>query len=198
VPVVWCSKPAASAANDESRTIMRHHLATSGLLAGTLLTAGLVATFSPPASASSPPPGQGATRLFAEEHFDGTEHVSADNNPCGPWAATLHEIRNGGYHVLLPPGGQTTGEAHVNGAVDGWIQLTPDDPTLPTYTGTYREKADGVLTDPEDDQFREFRFQLRDRLTGSDGSTLVLVLGAKVTVDANGRTVVDRSIATCG
>ena len=177
---------------------MRHHLATSGLFAGTLLGAGLVAAFGPPAAASSPSPGQGATHLFSEEHFDGTEHFTPDTNPCGPWPATLHEIRNGGYRVLLPPGGQTPGEAHINGAVDGWIQLTPDDPSLPTYTGNYREKADGVLTDPDHDQFRVFRFQLRDRLTGSDGSTLVLVLGAKATVDANGRTVVDRSVATCG
>ena len=178
---------------------MRHHLTTAGLLTGSLATAVLTATLAPGMSqAALAVPSHGATHVFVPEAFDGTERVNADENPCGQWAATLHEIRRGGYDVLLPPGGQTAGEAHINGSVDGWIQLTPDNPTLPTYTGGYREKVDGVLTDPDSDQFRVTQFQLRDRLTGSDGSTLVLVLSGKVTVDANGRTVVDRSTASCG
>jgi hypothetical protein len=40
-------------------------------------------------------------------------------------------------------------------------------------------------------------FQLRDRLSGSDGSTLVLVLSGKVTVAADGHTVIDRFVASC-
>ena len=165
-------------------------LLCAGLTAG--LTAGLASTA---AQAESAPPG--AQRFYIPEEWDGTEHMSADDNTCGPWAGTLHEIRHGGYNVLLPPGGQTAGEAHINGSVDGWIQLTPDDPTLPTYTGSYREKADGVLTDPDNDQFRVMHFQFRDRLSGSDGSTLVLVLSGKVTVAADGHTVIDRSVAAC-
>lgn len=176
----------------------RHHIA-SGLLTGALITAGvttgITAGLLQPASAA---PDQGASRFFIPEDFDGTEHLASDDNPCGAWSATFHEIRHGGYNVLLPPGGQTSGEAHVNGSVDGWIQLTPDDPSLPTYTGGYREKIDGVLTDPDNDQFRVMRFQLRDALTGTDGTELVIVLGEKVTVDANGRTIVDRSLASCG
>jgi hypothetical protein len=171
---------------------MRHHPIKTGLLASTLLAAALAVASTGPATAA------GATRFFVPEDYDGTGHVSAADNPCGPWAATMHEIRHGGYDVLLPPGGQVAGEAHINGSVDGWLQLTPDDPSLPTYTGSYREKGAGVLTDPDHDQFRTSHFSLRDRLTGSDGSTLTLVLSEKVTVNARGDVVVDRSVETCG
>lgn len=171
---------------------MRHHLIAAGVLAGSLLGTGLAPGLDSAATAA------GAVRFFVPEEFDGTQHMNADDNLCGPWAGTLHEIRHGGYDVLLPPGGQTAGEAHINGAVDGWVQLTPDDPALPTYTGRYREKVAGVLTDPENDQFRTSHFSLRDRLTGSDGSTLTLVIAGKVTVNANGDVVVERSTESCG
>jgi hypothetical protein len=171
---------------------MRHHHLALGLAASALLAAGLTQALAPAATAS------GAEHFFVSEEYDGTGHVDADENTCGSWPATMHEIRHGGYDVLLPPGGQVTGEAHINGSVDGWIQLTPDDPSLPTYTGTYREHVTGVLTNPDEDQFRVSQFFLRGRLAGTDGSSLRLVLGEKVTVDATGRTVVERSIESCG
>lgn len=40
--------------------------------------------------------------------------------------------------------------------------------------------------------------RLRACLVGSDGSTLVLELSVRLTVDANGRVVVDRAVAACG
>jgi hypothetical protein len=171
---------------------MRHHHLALGLASSALLAAGLTTALAPAATAS------GAEHFFVPEEFDGSRHVSADDNSCGAWAATVHEIRLGGFEVLLPPGGQVAGEAHINGSVDGWIQLTPDDPSLPTYSGTYSEHVTGVLTNPDDDQFRVSQFFLRGRLAGTDGSSLRLVLGAKVTVDATGRTVVERSIESCG
>jgi hypothetical protein len=176
---------------------MRTHPTKAGLVAGALLTTaltGLAPGLLPVAAAAS---GQGATRFFVPEEWDGTSHWSAEENPCGAWATTFHEVRHGGYDVLLPRGGQVAGEAHINGTVDGWIELVPDDPSLPTYTGGYREKVDGVLTDPDHDEFRVSQFRLRDRLTGTDGSHLVVLLSAKVTVAANGATVVDRSVESC-
>lgn len=175
---------------------MRHHRTTTALLAGSLLAAGLTAGLvAGPAGIAS---AAGVTRYHFVEEWDGTSHWGADENPCGAWATTFHEVRHGGYDLMTAPGGQTDGEVHLNGSVDGWVELVPDDPSLPTYSGGYREKADGVLTDVDNDQFRVFQFRLRDRLTGTDGSHLVIRLSAKVTMDAQGRTVVDRSIQSCG
>jgi hypothetical protein len=175
---------------------MRHHTTTTALAAGTLLAAGLTAGLAPGLAASAS--AAGVTRLHVVEEWDGTSHWAADENLCGPWATTFHEVRHGGYDLMMAPGGQTAGEVHLNGAVDGWVELVPDDPSLPSYSGGYREKVDGVLTDPENDQFRVFQFRLRDRLTGTDGSTLTIVLSGRATMDAHGRTVVERSIESCG
>jgi hypothetical protein len=55
-----------------------------------------------------------------------------------------------------------------------------------------------VLLDPENDQFRVFHFALRDRLRGTDGSTLTIPISGRMTVTPDGQTVVDRSISSCG
>jgi len=170
---------------------MRHHRTTlAALLVAGLLAAGLTA-------ATSPAQAAGTSRLVVPEEYDAVEHLAADDNLCGPWAANFHEIRHGQYTLLFAPGGRAAGEAHVNGSVDGWVELAPDDPSLPTYSGDYREKVDGVLLDPANDQFRVFHFALRDRLHGTDGSTLTIQISGKMTVTPDGRAVVDRSISSC-
>jgi hypothetical protein len=178
---------------------MRHHTTTAGLVTGTLLAAGLTAGLAPGLTATATAAsGAGAFRLYVPEEWDGTSHWAADDNPCGAWATTFHEVRHGGYRLLVAPGGQVEGEVHINGSVDGWVELTPDDPSLPSYSGGYREKVDGVLTDPDNDQFRVFRFRLRDRLAGTDGSTLTIVLSGRATMNARGRLVTESSVETCG
>jgi len=64
--------------------------------------------------------------------------------------------------------GQVAGELHVNGVIDGLVELIPDDPALPTYAGTYREKVDGVVTSfsDEGDVERIGQFRLRSTLQG--------------------------------
>jgi hypothetical protein len=163
------------------------------LVAATMALAVLTAT-------SSAAQAAGAVHVFLPEDYDAVEPFAAGEGPCVPWAGSFHEVRHGGYDILLPPGGQVPGEAHLNGMVDGYVELVPDDPTLPTYTGTYREKVNGVFlgTDADgNDVLRVARYGLRSVLTGSDDSRLTLRLAGKVTVDARGRTVVSRDLATC-
>jgi hypothetical protein len=160
--------------------------------AGALLLGGLLSA--PAASAA------GALRAFTPEDFDGTEHFAAGENDCVPWAGTFHEVRHGGYDVVAAPGGQVPGETHVNGAVDGYVELVPDDPTLPSYAGGYREKVNGIFLGVDangDDELRVAHFVLIGILTGTDGSTLRLDDSGKVTVDGQGRVRVERVAFRC-
>jgi hypothetical protein len=133
------------------------------------------------------------------EQFDGSVHLAAADNFCGAWAATFREVRSGSYRILLPPGGRVDGEFHVNGAIDGRIELTPDDRTRPTYVGTFREKVNGVVIEVSEDGdvLRVAQYRLRTTLHGSDGSRLVLRLAGKVTMNANGEVVVLRDSLSC-
>ncbi len=142
----------------------------------------------------------GAQHGDFEESYDSSFHLSADENPCGPWAVTIGEVRVGGAKIVAAPGGQGPGEYHVNGAIDGQIELVPDNPQLPTYAGSYREKLNGVVTGVDDagnDVMRVAHYRLRAPMTGTDGSRLVLALSGKVTLDASGRMVVGRDTMTC-
>jgi hypothetical protein len=141
----------------------------------------------------------GAQHAFFPEDYDASEHFDAGQGPCVPWAGTFHEVRHGGYKLVVPAGGQVAGELHVNGTIDGLVELIPDDRALPTYVGTYREKTDGVVvsSSPEEDVERIGQFRLRSTLTGTDGSTVELRLSGKTTVNANGRATVDRQVFEC-
>ncbi len=141
--------------------------------------------------------GQGATKFTYVEDYDETAAMLADENPCGPWDGVLHEIRHGVYNITAAPGGQVDGEYHVNGVVDGWVAFDPDsDGPLPTYTGSYREK-DNVIVTGEDDSARIVQFRLRIPASAANGSTLLIVLTGKQTVNAHGVTTVSRNVATC-
>ncbi len=131
--------------------------------------------------------------------FDGTEHFTADENFCGPWATTFHEVRAGQIKIVIPPGGQQPGELHANGVVDGRLDLVPDDARLPSYSGTYREKLNAVITSiiDETDTVRVAQFRVRSTLRGTDGSQLLLVLSGKLTMNAGGTVVVSRDTFSC-
>ena len=164
---------------------MRHHLLP---LAGGALWLALA-----PAPALA-----GAQHGFFPEDYDAFEHFDAGEGFCVDWAGTFHEVRHGGYKIVAAPGGRVPDEVHVNGTVQGLVELVPDDAALPTYSGTYREKVDAVLvTVGDEDVERVGQYRLRSTLHGTDGSTLDLVLSGKVTVDAQGRTVVSRDVFTC-
>jgi hypothetical protein len=166
----------------------------------TLLTASVLAAGAATATASGAYAATGATHGFLPETYDASEPFAAGEGLCVPWAGTFHEVRSGGYRLVFAPGGQQPGEVHVNGAVDGSIELTPDGPGLPTYAGTYREKVNGILTQttPEGDLERLGQYRLRTTLVGTDGSTISLVLAGKVTFNARGVATVSRDVFTCG
>jgi hypothetical protein len=167
---------------------MNHRLTT---LVGTSVL--LAATAAGPAAAA------GAQHDFYPEDYDAYEHFAAGDGFCVDWAGTFHEVRHGGYRLVAPPGGQQPGEVHVNGAIDGIVELIPDDPTLPTYSGTYREKVNAVATSfsDEGDVVRVAQFRLRSTLRGTDGSSYALRLSGKTTFNANGVLVVERQTFTC-
>ena len=167
---------------------MKHRLS---ILAGSAaLLAGAVAG---PAAAA------GAQHDFFPEDYDAYEHFAAGEGFCVDWAGTFHEVRHGGYRLVAAVGGQQPGEVHVNGAINGHIELVPDDPTLPTYTGDYREKVNGVVTESTDegDLERVGQYRLRSTLQGTDGSTLSLRMSGKTTFDAHGVLRVQRDTFTC-
>ena len=167
----------------------------SSIAAAAMLVLGPATAVAPAAQAA------GAQHVTMAEEFDGSEHFAAGEQSCVAWAGTFHEVRHGGYDIVVAPGGRVPGESHVNGAVDGYVELVPDDPANPTYAGTYREKVNGIFlgTDDEgDDVLRIGQFRLVTLLHGSDGSTLRLSTSGKVTMDATGRIVVDRYTLGCG
>ena len=167
---------------------MKHRIS---ILAG---SAALIA-----AGVAGPAVAAGAQHTFFPEDYDAFEHFAAGEGFCVDWAGTFHEVRHGGYRLVAAPGGQVPGEIHINGTIHGLVELIPDDAALPTYAGTYREKVDGVLTELGDDGDVERigQYRLRTTLRGTDGSSYALRLSGKVTVDANGRTTVERDSFTC-
>lgn len=166
------------------------------LLTVAVTTAGLLCLAAGPSLAAP------AERFRWDVQEDASMPWSAADNPCGAFSATVHEVRTGGYTLLQNSGGQQPGETHVNGAVDGHLEIIPDDPSLPTYTGDYREKVGGIYTfinetEEGQDVARVAMFRLRTPLTGTDGSHLVLLLSGKTTLKASGQVVVERFTATC-
>lgn len=83
--------------------------------------------------------------------------------------------------------------------INGRVELIPDAAGLPTYSGTYREKVNAVVTSytEEGDTSRVSQYRLRSTLRGTDGSTLSLRLASKFTMNANGVVVVFRDTFTC-
>ena len=137
--------------------------------------------------------------VFVEEYEAYEPFAAGDGQPCVPSARTFHEVRSGEVKLVTINSGPQAGEVHVNGAIAGFIEYIPDDTALPTYSGTYREKLNGVLLELsfEDDQSRIAQFRLRSRLAGTDGSSLRLAMSGKLTLNGNGNLVVDRFSFTC-
>lgn len=163
------------------------------LLTGVLL--GLLAV-GPAGSAAAAP----AVHDTYVEEWDATEHFAAgDGEPCVPWAGSFREVRSGEITLVTVSSGPRAGEVHVNGVIDGYAEFVPDDGSLPTYAGFYREKLAGVLVGlgSDEEPERVMQFRLRGVLDGTDGSTLTLVMSGKVTVTAKGEVVVDRFRFTC-
>ena len=133
------------------------------------------------------------------EEYDAYEHLAAGENFCVPWSGQFHEVRSGLAKLLMPSGSRRPEELHVNLVVDGSVELIPDDPAFPTYSGTYREKADGVLSllTGDGDVERVMQWRLRTTLEGTDGSTLALSMSGKLTTNGKDEVVVSRDSFSC-
>lgn len=144
------------------------------------------------------PASAGATHGYIPEDYDAAEHFAAGEGLCVPWAGTFHEVRHGGYQLVTTPGDRSM--VHVNGSIDGYVELVPDDSRLASYTGTYKEKLEVVAGTIGEDDFefeRVGQYHLKSRLDGSDGSEIVLTLRGKFTINGNGRIVVERDLYGC-
>jgi hypothetical protein len=159
-----------------------------------LATAVLPVSLALPASAAP------ATHDVFVEEYDAYEAFAAgDAEPCVPWAGTFHEVRSGEIQLVTTTTGPHAGAVHANGVIAGFIEYIPGDSSLPTYTGTYREKLNAALLELslDDDQTRIAQFRLRSQLNGTDGSSLGLAMSGKLTLNSNGDAVVDRFNFTC-
>lgn len=135
--------------------------------------------------------------VFIEEYDAYEAFAPGEAQPCVPWAGTFHEVRSGQAKLVTISSGPRAGVVHATGVIDGFVEFIPDDGSLPTYSGTYREKLNAVLLDLATDETRVAHFRLRSVLTGSDGSSLTLVLSGKSTLNGQGEVVVDRFRHTC-
>ena len=132
------------------------------------------------------------------EEYDAYEPFAAGEHPCVDWAGTFHEVRAGEFKLVLSVGDGPSDEGHVNGAIEGFVELIPDDATFPSYSGTYQEKLNGLVTIfDETEDLRIAHYRLRSVLTGTDGSRLTMVLWGKITVNGRGDVVISRDEFTC-
>ena len=58
-------------------------------------------------AAAAPATSSGAEHAFFPEDYDAYEHFDAGEGICVDWAGTFHEVRQGGYRLVAPPGWQT-------------------------------------------------------------------------------------------
>jgi hypothetical protein len=135
--------------------------------------------------------------VFVDE-YDEYLPFAAGEGPCVDWPGTLHEVRSAKFKLLTPGGVRHPDEFHANGVVDGLVELIPDDPALPTYSGTFREKANAIGRETEEgDELRIAQYRARSVLTGTDGTRLTLTLSGKITVNGRGDLVIDRFEFSC-
>jgi hypothetical protein len=165
-------------------------------LATTVLAAALVAAAL--ALGALPAAGAPAQHDVYVEEYDAYEPFAAGENPCVDWAGTFHEVRAGQAKLVLSIGDGPSDEGHVNGVVDGFVELIPGDGRLPSYSGTYREKLNVLVTiSGEADDLLIAHYRLRSVLTGTDGSRLTMVLWGKITVNGRGDVVISKDDFTC-
>lgn len=164
---------------------------TTATLAASLVAAAL-------ALGALPAAGAPAQHDVYVEEYDAYEPFAAGEIPCVDWAGTFHEVRTGQAKLVLSTGDGPSDEGHVNGVVDGFVELIPDDATLPSYSGTYREKLNVLATaSGEADDLLIAQYRLRSVLTGTDGSRLTMSLSGKITVNGRGDVVISRDAFTC-
>lgn len=118
--------------------------------------------------------------------------VSSDVNPCSGVTGTLSQTYNGVFHITT----LADGELWATFTQTGSISFVPDDASQPSYSGHFT--VWGGFNVNERNSTDTFTFSAR--LTGTDGSVVVLHEVQHDTYTANGTPVVsfDRPTLTCG
>ena len=91
----------------------------------TIITLAGLALVAVAAPGATPAQAAGAEHVIVPEEYDEVEHFDAGEGFCVDWAGSFHEVRHGAYRLLTAPGGQVTGERHVNGVIEGLVELIP-------------------------------------------------------------------------
>src|SRR6266545_2461586 len=105
-------------------------------------------------------------------------------------SATIQITYNGVIHESTG----ADGSQHVTGTNTGTVVLTPEDPSLPSYTGRFTEWFGGNFNSSETVGFWE-TFSVR--LIGSDGSRLTLNEVEQLHISATGEVTVDFQTVNC-
>jgi hypothetical protein len=121
--------------------------------------------------------------------FHGVTEEFEDVNPCTGEPATIRITYNGVFHESTA----ADGSLHVTGTQTGTVVLTPEDPTLPSYTGRFTVWFGGNINSPNEGFWETFSV----RLIGSDGSRLTLNEVEQFHVSATGEITVDFSNVNC-
>jgi hypothetical protein len=121
--------------------------------------------------------------------FHGVTEEFPDVNPCTGDPATIRITYNGVLHESTA----ANGSFHLTGTQTGTVVVTPDDPTLPTYTGHFTVWFGGNINS----QNEGFWFTFNVKAIGSDGSRLVLNAVEQLHISATGEVTVEFSKLNC-
>lgn len=122
--------------------------------------------------------------------FHGVTEEFQDVNPCTGEPATIQITYNGVFHESTG----ADGSVHVTGTQTGTVVLTPEDPSLPTYTGRFTIWFGGNFNSSQTVGFWE---TFRVRLIGSDGSRLLLNEVEQLHISATGEVTVEFTNVNC-
>jgi hypothetical protein len=122
--------------------------------------------------------------------FHGVTETFQDVNPCTGEPATIQITYNGVFHESTG----ADGSMHVTGTQTGTVVLTPEDPSLPSYTGRFTVWFGGNFNSSETVGFWE---TFRVRLIGSDGSRLLLNEVEQLHISATGEVTVEFTNVNC-
>lgn len=144
----------------------------------------------------------GATSALAAGNGAQTQTVTFKNatidfgagaNPCSGASGDLTALSvNGVMHETV----NKAGDFWDTGTLTGTFQFTPDDRSLPTYTG----HGTAWFGDSINNQNVVNHFTMNLNLTGTDGSTVAFHEAGHISTNANGVPVVvfDKQNTTCG
>lgn len=125
---------------------------------------------------------------------DTVTDLAAMGPGCPTYPGSLSEHRDTTVTGFL----DRFGGLHARQDTDATFAITPSDPGAgPSYSGSYREHGVVRAADPDAEDPLNGQMLMHAVATGTDGSTLHLLLSEHWVVDGNGTVRVDRTRVTC-